>query len=144
MSVIPEIIVIPNYSPYNEFSINCTATLPTDISLRLEFTWINTLTRQEFTSNASLSIISSTNIDERKFGSVLRVVQEEAGTILIVCVAQSFSGIPSSGPLSTESSAPVNVTVTGMLTSCDCTLIPTLVTFFKRLWRVVPMASDTL
>ena len=112
VSVTPETIVVPNFSPYNEFSINCTATLPSNVSLQIEFTWINALTRQEFTPSALVSI---TNINGRESGSVLHIVQERVGTYLIVCIAESFSDVPSSVPISTETSVPVNITATGVL-----------------------------
>ena len=115
VSITSESIVVPNFSPYNEFSINCTATLPSNVSLQIEFTWINALTRQEFTSNTSVSISSFANFNGRESISVIHIVQERVGTYLIVCVAEVFSDVPLSLPISTETSAPVNVTATGVL-----------------------------
>ena len=109
MTVDPESIVVPNMAPYNEYTITCTAVLPSDVNLLWSLTWIDAISEQEFVPSASVNITTSTNVAVAT--SVLHVVEESAASFQPVCTAEVFT--PDMEVISTESSPGVNVTVTG-------------------------------
>jgi hypothetical protein len=108
VTVDPESIVVPNMAPYNEYTITCTAVLPSDVNLLWSLTWIDAISEQEFVPSASVNITRSNVVAMAT--SVLHVVEKNAGSFQPVCIAEVST--PDMEVISTESSPAVNVTIT--------------------------------